>query len=54
VRRIAERYEGRALFHELRRHSHWLIGEPGWEKITGRILHWLEEVRAEVANQSSR
>lgn len=49
VRRIAERYEGRVLYKELPRHSHWLLGEPGWEKITGQSLHWLGEVLAEMA-----
>jgi pimeloyl-ACP methyl ester carboxylesterase len=56
VRRIAERYEGRAIFHELPRHSHWLIGEPGWEKIADRTLLWLDEVLAQnvgcAANRS--
>ena len=36
VRRIAERYRG--TYEELRGHSHWLIGEPGWEKIAARAL----------------
>ncbi|HWD27485.1 MAG TPA: alpha/beta hydrolase [Rhizomicrobium sp.] len=41
VRRIAERYKARAVFEELAGHSHWLIGEPGWEKIAGRVLTWI-------------
>ena len=44
VRRIARRYEGRAIYEELAGHSHWLIGEPGWEKIAARALEWLGEV----------
>jgi len=24
--------------------SHWLIGEPGWEKVCDRALAWLETV----------
>lgn len=47
VRRIAERYEGRAVFEELRGHSHWLIGEPGWERVASRALTWLEQVLEE-------
>lgn len=54
ARRIAERYEGRAQFHELARHSHWLPGEPGWEKIAERILGWLDAVDAEVAADAAR
>jgi pimeloyl-ACP methyl ester carboxylesterase len=27
--------------------SHWLVGEPGWREVAGRILDWLDrEVRA--------
>ena len=36
VARIAARYQGRARLEELKGHSHWLIGEPGWEKIAAR------------------
>ena len=46
VRRIAERYKGRAVFEELAGHSHWIIGEPGWEKIAARALSWLAEIGA--------
>jgi len=44
VKRIAERYEGRAVFEELTGHSHWPIGEPGWEKVAARALDWLDEI----------
>ena len=44
VKRIAERYKGRAVYEELAGHSHWLIGEPGWEKIAARTLAWLRAV----------
>jgi pimeloyl-ACP methyl ester carboxylesterase len=54
VRRIARRYEGRVVNEELADHSHWLIGEPGWEKIADRALEWLGEVIAdEPAEKSS-
>lgn len=43
VRRVAQRYRGRATYNELEGHSHWLIGEPGWEHIAGLALDWLEE-----------
>ncbi|MDX9996583.1 MAG: alpha/beta fold hydrolase [Phenylobacterium sp.] len=27
--------------------SHWLVGEPGWREVAGRVLEWLDrEVRA--------
>ena len=44
VRRIAERYKGRVVYEELPGHSHWLIGEPGWEKIAARSVTWIDEV----------
>jgi len=52
VRRIAQRYRGRVVFEELAGHSHWLIGEPGWEKIAARALNWLQAVLAEESAQS--
>jgi len=44
VSRIAARYQGRARFEEVKGHSHWLIGEPGWEKIAARALTWLDSM----------
>ena len=43
VRRTAERYRG-AVYEDVPGHSHWLIGEPGWEKIAGRAMSWLDGV----------
>jgi pimeloyl-ACP methyl ester carboxylesterase len=54
VRRIARRYEGRVINEEIKGHSHWLIGEPGWEKIMTRALEWLEEVVAEKPKKTSK
>ena len=44
VKRIANRYRGRAVFEELEGFSHWLVGEPGWEKIAARTLGWIGEI----------
>ncbi len=52
VHRIAERYEGRAVYKELPRHSHWLPGEPGWEKIAGHCLQWLDEILADAVKRA--
>lgn len=41
VRRIARRY--RAVYEELDGHSHWMLGESGWEKIAARAIKWLDE-----------
>ncbi|MBI3676283.1 MAG: alpha/beta hydrolase [Proteobacteria bacterium] len=51
VRRVAQRYKGRVVYEELKGHSHWLIGDPGWEKVAARSLKWLGEVLAESEAQ---
>jgi non-heme chloroperoxidase len=38
VERIAARYKGRATHEVLNGMGHWLIGEPGWERIPERAL----------------
>ncbi len=44
VKSVARRYHGRARYEELPGHSHWLIGEPGWEKIAAKVLAWLDKI----------
>jgi non-heme chloroperoxidase len=46
VRRVAQRYRGRVVYQELAGHSHWLIGEPGWEKVAEMAIAWLKDVSA--------
>jgi pimeloyl-ACP methyl ester carboxylesterase len=43
VARIAALYGARATHEVLQGMGHWLIGEPGWEKLAERALGWLEE-----------
>jgi non-heme chloroperoxidase len=52
VRRIADRYKGRVLYQELKRHSHWLIGEAGWEKVAALALSWLGDVLTDDAKKA--
>ncbi|HEY5337308.1 MAG TPA: alpha/beta hydrolase [Rhizomicrobium sp.] len=47
VYNIAQRYRRLATFEEIPNHSHWLIGEPGWEKIAARVLDWFETMPRE-------
>jgi non-heme chloroperoxidase len=47
VYNIAQRYRKLATFEELPNHSHWLIGEPGWEKIAQRVLYWFDAATRE-------
>jgi pimeloyl-ACP methyl ester carboxylesterase len=53
VSRIAARYHGRARFEEVKGHSHWLIDEPGWEKLAARSMEWLDQVLAEEKASSA-
>jgi pimeloyl-ACP methyl ester carboxylesterase len=43
VERIAGLFGGRATHEVLPGMGHWLIGEPGWEKLADRALAWLAE-----------
>lgn len=43
VRKIAKKYERTADFKEFESHSHWLIGEDGWEDIAAFVLEWIEK-----------
>jgi pimeloyl-ACP methyl ester carboxylesterase len=47
VSRIASRYQGRARLEVLKDHSHWLIGEPGWERVAARASEWLDSALLE-------
>jgi len=54
VRRLARRYGGRARYQELPNHSHWLIGEPGWQKTANGTLMWLDRVLADADADAER
>jgi pimeloyl-ACP methyl ester carboxylesterase len=44
VARSAALYGSRATAEVLNGMGHWLIGEPGWEKLAARALQWLESL----------
>jgi pimeloyl-ACP methyl ester carboxylesterase len=44
VERIAALYGEGASFEKIPGMSHWLPGEPGWEKVADRALNWLEAI----------
>lgn len=46
VASISRRYRNRGDFLEVEKASHWLIGEPGWEKTALHVLQWIESVSA--------
>lgn len=46
VRATYRRYRAspaRTDFHEFAGHSHWVIAEPGWEDVAGRVGQWIAE-----------
>jgi pimeloyl-ACP methyl ester carboxylesterase len=44
VERVAALYRQLATYEKLPGMSHWLVGEPGWEKVADRALAWLAEL----------
>ena len=44
VERIAALYKERARHEVLEGMGHWLIGEPGWERLATRSLEWLTQL----------
>jgi pimeloyl-ACP methyl ester carboxylesterase len=46
VARAAALYKGRACHETFPGMGHWLIGEPGWEKVARRALEWLDGLEA--------
>jgi pimeloyl-ACP methyl ester carboxylesterase len=40
VSRIAALYKERATHETIPNMGHWLIGEPGWEKVAARAVEW--------------
>jgi hypothetical protein len=46
VASIARRYRERGEFLEVPGASHWLIGEPGWQKTAGYVREWVGNVTA--------
>lgn len=44
VERIAALYRDHATYETVPGMSHWLVGEPGWEKVAARALAWLDEL----------
>ena len=45
VERIAALYGERATYEKIAGMSHWLMGEPGWEKVAAaRWTGWKEQI----------
>ncbi len=44
VRRVADKYNAVTTFKEFSNHTHWVIGEPGWNEIAEYSSDWLNQV----------
>lgn len=40
--KIARKYAAVSTYKEFAGHAHWVIGEPGWEKIAAYVQAWIE------------
>jgi len=49
VASIARRYRERGEYFEVANASHWLIGEPGWEKTARYVREWVSNVTSPVS-----
>ena len=43
TRKIAEKYKKVSTYKEFPDHSHWVVGEPGWQQIAEYIEEWLSQ-----------
>jgi pimeloyl-ACP methyl ester carboxylesterase len=49
TRKIAEKYRRVSTYKEFPDHSHWVIGEPGWQEIAEYIKEWLHQALSKPA-----
>lgn len=43
VTRVARKYGDRATLELLPDHAHWLVGEPGWQRVAEQARDWLAQ-----------
>lgn len=41
VKKVAKKYDSVATYKEFENHAHFVISEPGWEKIAAYVFEWL-------------
>ncbi len=58
VKKISEKYRKnpkcKVFYKEFEGHGHWLLGEPGWEKIAEFIYRWIIWVTRSEDDQKAR
>jgi pimeloyl-ACP methyl ester carboxylesterase len=45
VKKIAKKYKTVATYKSFSNHGHWVLGEPGWEKIAEYVADWLAAIQ---------
>ncbi|MFH1139517.1 MAG: alpha/beta hydrolase [Pseudomonadota bacterium] len=45
VKKVAQKYGRVSTYMEFPNHAHWIIGEPGWEKVAAGVLEWIDRVK---------
>jgi alpha-beta hydrolase superfamily lysophospholipase len=56
VRKVGEKYASAGVagdYMEYADHAHWIVDEPGSERVVADILDWLDEALADATAQSS-
>ena len=53
VRKVAAKYSAVSTYKEFEGHSHWVVGEPGWEDIAQYIYDWLHSKRGNPRGQAA-
>jgi pimeloyl-ACP methyl ester carboxylesterase len=46
VRKVAQKYKAVSLYKEFENHTHWVLGEPGWQEVAEYARDWLKQVSA--------
>jgi non-heme chloroperoxidase len=44
VKQVQEKYKNNSMYIELKKHAHWIMGEPGWEEAAKIIHDWLKRL----------
>lgn len=44
ARKIANKYKNVSTYKEFTNHTHWIIGDPGWQEVAEYIFGWLNKV----------
>jgi len=47
-RKVANKYKTVSTYKEFENHGHWIIGEPGWEKIAEIVSDWINQVNVKT------